>query len=106
MLRLITLVVFLVGSVNPSGYTVIPISKDGIGEASICCPNDCKVEVIRTPIGLQMSPVCKVRASECKTVKGTPDEECWCQCMEDIQTYELNPVCFCVNMITDIEEDY
>lgn len=105
MVRLFVLVVFLACPTTYPGYTT-PVSKGGIGEASICCPNDCKVEVVRTPTGLQLNPVCKIKASECKTIKGSPDEECWCECVENPETYELSSECFCANMVTDVEEDY
>ena len=105
MVRLLTLVVFLMGSTVYPNYTT-PVSKDGIMEASICCPNDCKVEVVRTPTGLQMSPVCNIKASECKTIKGGADEECWCQCVENRDTFELSPKCFCGSMVDGVEEDY
>ena len=79
----------------------IPLLTSGMSEASICCPNDCYVESIQTPIGRQMIPVCKIYQDECKEIKGDIDEECFCQCVEDSLTYELKSECFCAKIIYD-----
>lgn len=72
-----------------------------MSKASICCPNECEIKVVQTPVGPFMYPVCELYLDECKEVKGDADEECFCQCVEDPETFELKSECGCAKIIQD-----
>lgn len=94
MKLIIALITFLTASLMYPGYTT-PEYKHGLGHASICCPNDCKIEFITEPDGIKMNPVCKIKKNECSKVTATKNKACECMCMEDEDTMTLVPVCYC-----------